>query len=92
METIQAPSNYASLWDSAQARYCEAQIMIARKDLGIAQAARQVPCAEGTLRRLDRQGVVRPNRDPWGRRLFGPDDVEAARKHLQAQRAGQAAA
>jgi DNA-binding transcriptional MerR regulator len=59
-----------------------------RKDLGISEAARQVPCAEGTLRRLDRQGVVRPNRDPWGRRLFGLDDVEAARKHLHARGCG----
>jgi DNA-binding transcriptional MerR regulator len=61
--------------------------MIVRKELGIAEAARQVPCAEGTLRRLDRQGVVRPNRDPWGRRLFGNDDIEAARQHLSRQRA-----
>jgi DNA-binding transcriptional MerR regulator len=56
---------------------------VIRKDLGTAQAARQVPCPEGTLRRLDKRGIVRPNRDPWGRRLFGPDDVEAARKYLQ---------
>jgi DNA-binding transcriptional MerR regulator len=62
--------------------------MIVRKELGISQAARQVPCAEGTLRRLDRQGVVRPNRDPWGRRLFGDDDIEAARRHLSEQRRG----
>jgi DNA-binding transcriptional MerR regulator len=52
------------------------------KDLGIAEAARAVPCSETTLRRLDRQGLVRPVRDQWGRRLFGQDDVEAARKHL----------
>jgi DNA-binding transcriptional MerR regulator len=52
------------------------------KDKGIAQAARAVPCAEGTMRRLDRLGVVHPIRDPWGRRLFGDDDVLAARAHL----------
>jgi DNA-binding transcriptional MerR regulator len=54
----------------------------ALKELGIAEAARTVPCPEGTLRRLDRQGIVKPVRDPWGRRLFGPDDVSAARNHL----------
>ncbi len=58
-----------------------------RKDKGTAQAAQKVPCPEGTLRRLDKQGIVRPNRDPWGRRLFGDDDIEAARKYLQ--RAGR---
>jgi DNA-binding transcriptional MerR regulator len=57
--------------------------MMTRKDLGTAQAARLVPCSEGALRRLDRQGIVRPNRDPWGRRLFGPEDVESARRYLR---------
>lgn len=66
--------------------------MIVRKEFGIAETARQVPCPEGTLRRLDQKGIVRPNRDPWGRRLFGPDDVEAARRYLQAKRVPQGAA
>jgi DNA-binding transcriptional MerR regulator len=61
------------------------------KDKGIAQTAREVPCPEGTLRRLDRKRIVHPVRDPWGRRLFGLDDIEAARKHLAA-RAGRGAA
>jgi DNA-binding transcriptional MerR regulator len=56
------------------------------KDRGIAQAAREIPCSEGTLRDLDRQGIVRPARDPWNRRLFGQDDVDAARKHLHERR------
>jgi DNA-binding transcriptional MerR regulator len=56
------------------------------KDRGIAQAAREVPCPEGTLRRLDRQGVVQPSRDQWGRRLFGEDDIVAARKYLSERR------
>jgi hypothetical protein len=55
---------------------------VAVKDKGIAQTARVVPCPEGALRRLDRKGVVRPIRDPWGRRLFGDDDVAAARAYL----------
>ena len=63
------------------------------KSKGIAEAAREVPCPEGTLRRLDRQGVVRPARDQWGRRLFGQDDIEAARSHLASRRvAGHAVA
>lgn len=53
------------------------------KDMGIATYARKVPCSEGTARRLDRLGIVRPSRDPWGRRLFGLDDIEAARRHLE---------
>jgi hypothetical protein len=52
------------------------------KDMGIAEACREVPCSEGAMRRLDRLGVVRPARDPWGRRLFGHDDVVAAREYL----------
>jgi DNA-binding transcriptional MerR regulator len=55
---------------------------MASKDMGIAQAAPKVPCSEGTLRRLDRKGIVKPVRDAWGRRLFGEDDVRAARKYL----------
>jgi len=59
---------------------------MAVKDMGIAQAAPKVPCPEGTLRRLDRLGVVRPARDTWGRRLFGEDDVAAAREFLAQRR------
>jgi DNA-binding transcriptional MerR regulator len=53
------------------------------KNMGIAAAAREVPCSEGTMRRLDRMGIVRPARDQWGRRLFGQDDIEAAREALK---------
>jgi hypothetical protein len=53
------------------------------KDKPIAEAARTVPCSEGTLRRFDAQGIVKPARDPWGRRLFGSDDIEAAREALR---------
>jgi hypothetical protein len=55
-----------------------------QKYMGTAQAAQKTPCPEGTLRRLDKKGIVNPVRDRWGRRLFGDDDVEAARAHLQA--------
>ena len=62
------------------------------KDKGIAQAAQLVPCPESTMRRLDRIGVVSPSRDPWGRRLFGLDDVAAARAYLASRKQSGAAA
>jgi DNA-binding transcriptional MerR regulator len=57
------------------------------KNKGIAEAAREIPCSEGTVRRLDRLGIVKPVRDPWGRRLLGSDDIEAAQRYLNHQRA-----
>lgn len=58
------------------------------KQYGIAAAAHAVPCAEGALRRLDRKGVTRSERDQWGRRLFGDDDIEAARAHFAQRGSG----
>jgi DNA-binding transcriptional MerR regulator len=55
------------------------------KDLGISAAARLSGCAENTLRELERRGVVHPIRDSAGRRLFGNDDIAAARRHLGRQ-------
>lgn len=69
--------------------------MMMMKNLTISEAAHAVPCSEGALRRLDSRGVVHPARDHWGRRLFGDDDVAAARAHLikrPAQRGGEIAA
>ena len=63
------------------------------KDKPIDVAAREVAaasgerCSESALRRLERKGVVRPTRDPWGRRLFGADDIAAARDYLTRRRA-----
>jgi DNA-binding transcriptional MerR regulator len=59
------------------------------KDKGIAQAAHDAGCSEGGLRRLERKGIVHPVRDPWGRRLFGEDDIEAARRYLAEQAAAR---
>lgn len=64
---------------------------VVAKVKGTAQAAREVPCPEGTMRRLHRIGVVSPIRDPWGRRLFGDDDVTAAREYLARRSTQQAA-
>ena len=60
--------------------------MKGKKDKGITQAARAVECPEGTLRLLERKGVVKPARDQWGRRLFGDDDILAARRYLSDRR------
>jgi DNA-binding transcriptional MerR regulator len=60
-----------------------------RKDKPIAKAAHAADCSEGQLRRLDRQGVIHPARDAWGRRLFGDDDIAAARAHLTRQSADE---
>lgn len=50
--------------------------------LGISAAAHKVGCAEGTLRSLDKRGIIKPIRDSAGRRLFSMKDVDAARKYL----------
>jgi DNA-binding transcriptional MerR regulator len=55
------------------------------KDKPIAEAAHAAGCSEGTMRRLDRIKVVHPKRDPWNRRLFGDDDIAAARAYLARQ-------
>jgi DNA-binding transcriptional MerR regulator len=49
---------------------------------GISGAARKVPCAEGTLRSLERRQVIQPIRDSAGRRLFSEDDIKLARDYL----------
>jgi DNA-binding transcriptional MerR regulator len=54
--------------------------------IGIAEAAQLVKCSEWTLRRLDYQGIVRPRRDHWGRRLYTVSDIESVRRHLIARR------
>jgi DNA-binding transcriptional MerR regulator len=52
------------------------------KNKGISTAAREARCGEGTMRALDRRGIVSPIRDSAGRRLFGDEDVAAAREYL----------
>jgi len=58
---------------------------------GTSGAARQVPCAEDTLRALERRGVIQPLRDDAGRRLFTAADIAAARRHLGRSGKGAAA-
>jgi len=52
------------------------------KCLPISAAAPAVPTSLSTMRRLEELKIVHPVRDVWGRRLYGPDDIEAARAHL----------
>ena len=67
------------------------------KDLSTAEAAQAVAargekCSEDTMRRLHQIGVVKPERDRWGKRMFGDDDVAAAREYLASRRSKSAAA
>ena len=53
---------------------------------GASGAARRVPCAEHTLREMDRRGIVCPIRDSAGRRLYSDADIVAARAYLARRR------
>jgi DNA-binding transcriptional MerR regulator len=56
---------------------------------GISQAAREVGCAEGTLRSNDAK--IRPLRDSAGRRLYTDEHIARARKCVGPQHNEQAA-
>lgn len=58
-----------------------------QKLYGIADAALAVGCSQGTLRKLDEEGIVNPTRDPWGRRLFSDSDIDAATVYMNRSRA-----
>jgi DNA-binding transcriptional MerR regulator len=49
---------------------------------GISAAARQVGCAENTLRKLELRDVLHPFRDSAGRRLYTDRDILTARNHF----------
>ena len=49
-------------------------------------AARAVGCAEDTVRRAARSGVIPDRRDTAGRRIFFHADVEALREHIRRYR------
>lgn len=54
---------------------------------GVSAAARGIEKAEGTVRRLERQGVVHAVRDSAGRRLFTREQIEVMRAHVKARHA-----
>ncbi len=59
-----------------------------QNDYGISGAARQVPCAEGTLRSAEKRRLIQPRRDDAGRRRFTDRDIEIVRAYL-AQQSGR---
>ena len=58
---------------------------------GISASARQLGCAESTVRDLERRGVISPRRDSAGRRQLSQADLDVAREYLARPRtlAGQ---
>jgi hypothetical protein len=69
---------------TAQERHMVESFTIA--EAAQAVAAQGEPCSEGTLRRLDRLNIVKPRRDPWGRRIYSGGNVAAAHRYLAATR------
>jgi DNA-binding transcriptional MerR regulator len=58
----------------------------------ISEAARATGASEALLRSLDRRGLVKPQKDTRGCRLYGPSDLDAVRAYLaQSNRAPHAA-
>lgn len=47
---------------------------------GRSDAARQVPCSETTLLNYERRGLLQPQRDSSGRRLYTDADIVLARQ------------
>lgn len=58
---------------------------------GISTAAREVGCAEATLRALEARGVLNPERDSTGKRLFDDVQIELARRHLASRQGARTA-
>ena len=58
---------------------------------GISAAARQIGCAENTLRKLELRDVLHPFRDSAGRRLYTDLDILTARNHFARRQDGVAA-
>lgn len=50
---------------------------------GLSAAARVLGIAETTLRRYTETGIVNPERDSSGRRLFTCADIEKAREYIE---------
>lgn len=63
--------------------------MKAANVLTISDLARAVGVAACTLRRYEKEGVLRPARDSTGRRLYEPADVQRVRRIVAERRALQ---
>jgi DNA-binding transcriptional MerR regulator len=57
--------------------------------LTITAAAHQAGITAGTLRDYERAGLLRPQRDSAGKRLYTAEDVEAARRIAAKRRANR---
>jgi DNA-binding transcriptional MerR regulator len=57
--------------------------------LTIKTAAEQAGLSPGTLRAYERAGLIRPQRDSAGRRVFTPTDVIELRRIAAARRASR---
>lgn len=53
---------------------------------GKSDAARKVPCSETTLLNYERRGLLAPERDSTGRRLYTEADIAIARQLRQQAR------
>ncbi len=59
---------------------------------GISAAARELEVSEGTMRSLEKRGLIRPIRDTANRRLYSDADMRAARESLRRYQVRKAAA
>ena len=61
-----------------------------KRVLGISAASRKAQCSEGTMRSAEARGIVRPERDSAGRRLYDDEDVARMRAYLRELRSRKA--
>jgi hypothetical protein len=52
----------------------------------VSGAARYAHCSEATVRRAERAGIVRAQRDSSGRRLLTQTEADKLREHMQRHR------
>jgi DNA-binding transcriptional MerR regulator len=57
-----------------------------RNGFSIGRAAELVGCSPGTLRSYDRRGLVTPDRDELGHRIYSVADIDCAREVLARHR------
>jgi DNA-binding transcriptional MerR regulator len=54
-----------------------------KRFFGISAAAAAVPCAEGTLRAVERRGLIKPMRDTGNRRQLTEAEIRTVRRYLK---------
>jgi DNA-binding transcriptional MerR regulator len=58
----------------------------------VSAIARLADCPESYVRFLEKRGIVSPDRDSTGRRLYAPGDAQKIREHRAAAARGRNAA